>query len=90
MKPYVGVDVQTNVFLTSALVGAEWLTSRPGRFTHAEIRPGNHCTGSWVGPRASLDNIKKGKFLTLPGLELQPLDHPARMQPLYDCTIPVL
>jgi hypothetical protein len=36
-----------------------------------------------VGPRASLDNVEKRKFLTLPGLELGPLDCPARSQSLY-------
>jgi hypothetical protein len=33
-----------------------------------------------VGPRASLDAAEKRKFLTLLGLELQPLGHPARSQ----------
>jgi hypothetical protein len=33
MKPYGGVEVQINVFLTLALVGGEWSVSRPGRFT---------------------------------------------------------
>jgi hypothetical protein len=33
MKTYGGVDVQTHVFLTSALVGGEWSASRPGRVT---------------------------------------------------------
>jgi hypothetical protein len=27
------VDVQIHIFLTSALLGGEWSTSRPGRFT---------------------------------------------------------
>jgi hypothetical protein len=36
-----------------------------------------------VGPRAVLDDVKKRKFLTLPGLELRPLDRPARSQSLY-------
>jgi hypothetical protein len=40
MKTYGGVDVQINIFLTSALVGA----------------PGTHCIGGWVNPRASLDD----------------------------------
>jgi hypothetical protein len=30
MKTYGGMDVQIRVFLTSALVGGEWLASRPG------------------------------------------------------------
>jgi hypothetical protein len=29
MKTYGGVDVQTHVFFTSALVGGEWSASRP-------------------------------------------------------------
>jgi hypothetical protein len=35
-----------------------------------------------VGPRAGLDVMGKGKFLTLPGLELRPLDRLARSQSL--------
>jgi hypothetical protein len=50
MKAYGGVDVETYVFLTSALVRSEWSTSRPGRFT-----PGTHSIGGWVGPRTGLD-----------------------------------
>jgi hypothetical protein len=62
MKAYVGVDVQIQIFLTSALAGGEWSTSRPGRFTH--------WIGRWVDPRAGLDDLEKSKFLTLPGPEL--------------------
>jgi hypothetical protein len=36
-----------------------------------------------VDPRAALDNVKKRKLLTLPGLELRPLGRPARSQSLY-------
>jgi hypothetical protein len=36
-----------------------------------------------VGPRASLDDVEKRKFLTLPGLELRPLGRPARSQSVY-------
>jgi hypothetical protein len=35
--------------------------------------PGSHRRGGWVGPRAGLDNVEKGKFLTPPGLELRSL-----------------
>jgi hypothetical protein len=31
-----------------------------------------HWIGGWVGPRAGLDDVEKRKFLTLPGLELDP------------------
>jgi hypothetical protein len=76
MKTYGGVEVQTHIFLTSALVGGESSASRPGRFTHGERAPGTHYTGGWVGPRAGLD-MEKWKLLTLPGLELRPLGQPA-------------
>jgi hypothetical protein len=36
-----------------------------------------------MGPRAGLDDVEKRKFITLPGLELEPLGHPARSQSLY-------
>jgi hypothetical protein len=70
MKAYGGVDVWVQVFWTSALVGCEWSASRPDLFTPGEIAPNTHCVGSWVDPRACLDNVEKRKFLTLPELEL--------------------
>jgi hypothetical protein len=73
--------------LTSALVG-EWSASRPDRFTPGEKAPGNHWIGGWVDSRAGLDYLKKRKFLTLPGLELQPLGRPARSQSLYRLRYP--
>jgi hypothetical protein len=36
-----------------------------------------------VDPRAGLDDVKKRKFLTSPGFELQPLGRPTRSQSLY-------
>jgi hypothetical protein len=73
MKAYGGVNVWIHIFLTSALDGGEWSTSRPGRFTHRERDPGTHWIGGWVNPRAGLDDVEKRKFLTLQGLELRPL-----------------
>jgi hypothetical protein len=83
MKAYGGVDVLIHVFLFLALVGGEWSASRPGRFTPGERACGTHWVGGWVGPRASLDNVERRKFLTLPGLELRPVHHLARSQSLY-------
>jgi hypothetical protein len=77
MKTYGGADVEVHVFLTSALVGGEWSTSRPGSFTLGERSPGTHWIGGWVNLRAGLDDVEKRKFLTLPGLELRPLGRPA-------------
>jgi hypothetical protein len=64
-------------FLTSTIVGGEWSTSRPGHFTPMERAPGTYWIGSLVNPRAGLDDLEKGKSLTLPGLELQSLGRPA-------------
>jgi hypothetical protein len=59
---YGVLDVQTHVFLISALVGGEWSASRPCRFTMGERAPGT------LGPSVGLDDVEKRKFLTLPGL----------------------
>jgi hypothetical protein len=75
MKAYGGVDAQSHIFLTSALVGGEWSASRPGRFTPGERAPETHWIGDWVGPRAGLDNLEK-KFFILPGIELWPVLQP--------------
>jgi hypothetical protein len=88
MKTYGGVDVWIHVFLTSALVGGELSTSCRGRFTSGERAPGTHWIEDWVGPRAGLDDLGKGKFLNLPGLELQPLGRRARSQSLYRLRYP--
>jgi hypothetical protein len=59
MKTYGGVDIQTQVSLTSALVVGEWSASHPGRFIPGDKSPGIHWIGSWVAPRASLDDVEK-------------------------------
>jgi hypothetical protein len=68
------------IFLTSALVAAECLVSRPGRFKPEEIITGTQWTRPWVGLTDSLDDTEKGIFLTLPEIELRPLGQPARTQ----------
>jgi hypothetical protein len=88
MKAYGGVDVYIHIFLISALVGGEWSPSRPGLFTPGERAPCTHWIGGWVGPRAGLDDVEKRKFLTLPGLELQPLGRPACRHFLYRIRYP--
>jgi hypothetical protein len=82
MKAYGGVDVLIHIFLTSAVAGGERSASRPGYFTSGERAPGTHLIG-WVGPGAGLDDVEKRKYLTIPGLELRPLDHSACSQSLY-------
>jgi hypothetical protein len=63
--------------LTSALVWAQQSASRPGRFTSRERAPSTYWIGGRVNPRASLGDMEKWEFLTLPGLKLRPLGPPA-------------
>jgi hypothetical protein len=88
MKTTGGSGCTHPVFLTSALVGGEWSASRPSRFTPGERAPGTHWIGGLVDPRACLDDVEKRKFLTLLGLELQPLGRPTRSQSLYQLSYP--
>jgi hypothetical protein len=44
--------------------------------------------GGLVGPRAGLDDVEKRKILSLLGLELRPLGHPARSQSLCRLSSP--
>jgi hypothetical protein len=64
------VDVKIHIFLTSALVGEEWLVSRTCRFTSGEIARGTVWIGGWVDARNDLEDVKKRKLLILPVLEL--------------------
>jgi hypothetical protein len=87
MKAYGGVDVQIHIFLTSALIGGEWPGSHPDFFTPRERAPGIYWIGGWVGPTAGLDDVEERELLTLPGLELRTLSHPAHSH-YIDCAIP--
>jgi hypothetical protein len=71
------MDVYSQILLTSALAGGGWsaLSSCP-------VSPGTHWTGGWVG------DVEKRKFLTIPGLEIRPLDRPTRSQSLYRLRYP--
>jgi hypothetical protein len=70
------------MFLTLALVEVEWSATRPCRFTFWGRSP-LYPLDRFCGPRIGLNDVEKRKFLTLLGLELQPLCHPARSQSLY-------
>jgi hypothetical protein len=48
--------------LATALDKGEWSASRPGRFIPRERAPLTHWIGGWVGPRAVLDAVVKGKI----------------------------
>jgi hypothetical protein len=60
MKAYGNVHI--HIFLTSALAGGEGSVSHPGLFTSGERAPGTHWIGSWVGPRAGLEDVEKRIF----------------------------
>jgi hypothetical protein len=60
----------------------------PAALTRGERVPDTDWIGDWVGPRASLDDVEKRKFFTLPGLELRPLGGPAGSQSLYRLRYP--
>ena len=51
------VDVQLYSSITAALEGGEWSAARLSSTLPRE-RPGTHCTGGRVGPRAGLDGRK--------------------------------
>jgi hypothetical protein len=78
--------VYTQVFLTTTLVGGTWSASRSGRFIPGERAPSAQLIGGWVGLRAGLEDTEKRTFLTLPGLELRPVDRPGSSY--IDNTIP--
>jgi hypothetical protein len=86
MKAYEGVDVYTNVFLTSALTGDEWSASCPGRFTPGKRAPLPIGLEAGWNPEPVWTTWRQ--FLTLPGLELQDLGRPARSQSLYRLRYP--
>jgi hypothetical protein len=58
MKVYGRVNVRIHVFLASALVGGEWSTSRPGRYTLGERALCTNLVGVWMGPRTGLDDVE--------------------------------
>ena len=60
----------------------EGSASRHGRSLPRE-RPGTHCTGGWVGPRAGLDRCEN-----LAPNEIRSPDRPARSQSLYRLSYP--
>jgi hypothetical protein len=64
-------------YRTSTLQTRIWPASCRGRFTPRERATGTRWIGDWVGTRADLDNVGRGKILPLPELELRPLGRPA-------------
>jgi hypothetical protein len=63
MKAYGVVDVQIHIFLTSALLGGEWMSFTARPLYPRGKNPLTHWIGGWVGLRAGLDDLEKRKFL---------------------------
>jgi hypothetical protein len=80
---YGGVEVEIHLFFTSAIVGGEWLASRPGRFTTGERARDTHWVGDLVGSRAGLDVVKGRNILSIAGLKLRSIGLPPLSQWLY-------
>jgi hypothetical protein len=87
MMMYGGVDVQIHMFLSSAVVGGVICFSLAG-FNPGEKAPGTYCIGGWVGTKNGLDDVKRIKTLSLPGLELRTRCHPVRSLSLYRLNYP--
>jgi hypothetical protein len=87
MKAYGGVDVQTHVFLTSALAVGEWSASRP-RPLYPQGKEPPVPIGQEAGWAPEPVSTTWRKFLTLPGLELRLLGRPAGSQSLYRLRYP--
>jgi hypothetical protein len=66
--PWHYMEMSGQLYASAAL--APWQTA-----------PGILWMGGWVDPKGSLDHMEK--FLTLLGLELRPLGHPARRLSRY-------
>jgi hypothetical protein len=68
--------------MTLALEGGEWSAAHHGHTLPRE-RPGTHCTGGWVGPRASPDRRGKSR-----PTGIRSPDRPARSQALNHLSYP--
>jgi hypothetical protein len=64
MKTFGGVDAQTHIFLTLALLGGECSTAHPRCIISMEEVPSTHWRGGWVDSRAGLDDGVKKNGLT--------------------------
>ena len=69
--------------MTSALRWG-WVLSTTPRPLYSRERPGTHCTGAWVGPRAGLNGC--GKSRPPPGFDSSV--RPARSESLYRLSYP--
>jgi hypothetical protein len=75
MKTYYWGGGKRHAFLTSALQQREWSASRPDS--------GTHCIGGWVGPKAGLDAVEKGK---IPSFRRESNTRTPVVQPVSSCS----
>jgi hypothetical protein len=57
-------------------------------YTRGKTASTTYWIGGWMGPRSSLDDTEKGKFLTLPGLELYSSVAQPIARQYTDCAFP--
>jgi hypothetical protein len=62
-RPKVALRVRRGIALLFLNLGArrEWVVSTTPRSLYPRERLGTHCTGGWVGLRASLDLCEKSR-----------------------------
>jgi hypothetical protein len=84
------VEVQLLLIHDLGIRWGEWSASSTVRtLPPGKGPPGTHCTGGWVGPRASMDTDDRGKIPSpLPVIEPRSLDRPTRNQTLYGLGYP--
>jgi hypothetical protein len=60
-----------------------WVDNATPRLPYPQERPGTHCMGDWVGPRAGLDGTEN-----LTTTRIRSTDRPARSKSLYRLSYP--
>jgi hypothetical protein len=62
-RPELAQKVGRCIALLFLKLGARrwWVVSTTPRPLYPRERPGTHCTGGWVGPRAGLDMCEKSR-----------------------------
>jgi hypothetical protein len=60
IKEYGGIEVCLCAYLTSTLDASKWSDEGLGQFS--SMSPGPIQMQGWVGPRASMNTLKKGKI----------------------------
>ena len=64
-KTQWGVAVWPDSFFNLGARWGGWSMPHPGRFTPTGKRPGTHCIGGWVGPRALAHTDKYSNFIKI-------------------------